>query len=165
MGLREYARHRGVHLKAVQDAITIGRISVVMVNGAKKINPKISDIEWDKNKDPSKVRNEKDMPKIEDDSFGDWKRHNEKFKAKKSEIEYKNLAGELVSIEQVKKDAFKIAKSTSDALMGIPARVCHELAAEKNPDKVFKKLDDEIRQAMIEICKKAGFKIPIEKKK
>lgn len=52
MGFREYARHRGVSLGAVQKAIKSNRISV---NGDKKIDSEIADRDWDSNTDQSRV--------------------------------------------------------------------------------------------------------------
>lgn len=55
MGYREYARHRGCSLKAVQKAIKDGRIAVVLAEGnAKRIDSEVADVAWDRNTDPAK---------------------------------------------------------------------------------------------------------------
>jgi hypothetical protein len=54
MGLREYSRHRGCHLKTVQEAIWKGRIPVIVVEGRKMIEPVGADKAWELNVDPSK---------------------------------------------------------------------------------------------------------------
>ena len=52
MGYREYARHRGVSLGAVQKALRAGRISA---NEEKKIDSAVADREWDVNTDASRI--------------------------------------------------------------------------------------------------------------
>ena len=51
MGIREYARHRGVTQSAVLDAIRHGKITeaVVMKRGRKKIDHKKADQLWSQN--------------------------------------------------------------------------------------------------------------------
>lgn len=52
MGYREYARHRGVSLGAVQKAISTNRIQVTP---EKKIDSSVADMAWDANTDASRV--------------------------------------------------------------------------------------------------------------
>lgn len=54
MGQREYARHRGCALRAVQKAIEAKRISVVDVDGKQKIDSEQADRDWLANTDPAK---------------------------------------------------------------------------------------------------------------
>lgn len=54
MGYREYARHRGVTLRAVQKAIEAGRIRVIQVDGKPKIDSDQADRDWIENTDPAK---------------------------------------------------------------------------------------------------------------
>lgn len=55
VGIRAYARHRGVSQKAVQQAMETGRISFdVDQSGAKLIDPERADHEWDLNTDIAK---------------------------------------------------------------------------------------------------------------
>jgi hypothetical protein len=53
MGFREYARHRQVTLRAVQKAIEAGRISLVEIDGARKIDSDQADRDWRVNTDPA----------------------------------------------------------------------------------------------------------------
>lgn len=53
MGVREYARHRGVSHVAVMKAVKAGRIS--NIDG--KIDPVVADREWAQNTDTSRVKN------------------------------------------------------------------------------------------------------------
>jgi hypothetical protein len=54
MGYREYARHRGCALRAVQKAIEAGRIKVVEIDGKARIDSEQADREWTENTDPAK---------------------------------------------------------------------------------------------------------------
>lgn len=54
MGYREYARHRGVTLRAVQKAIEAQRIKLVQVDGKPKIDSDQADRDWVENTDPAK---------------------------------------------------------------------------------------------------------------
>lgn len=55
MGYREYSRHRQCSLKAVQNAIADGRISVVHdAAGRPKIDAAAADLAWTRNTDPAK---------------------------------------------------------------------------------------------------------------
>lgn len=53
MSLRAYARHRGVNLQAVQNAIASKRISTIPdEKGRARIDPAVADIQWARNTDP-----------------------------------------------------------------------------------------------------------------
>lgn len=54
MGYREYSRHRGVTLRAVQKAIEAGRIRLVEVDGKPRIDSAQADADWIENTDPAK---------------------------------------------------------------------------------------------------------------
>ena len=51
MGYREYARHRGVTLSVVQNAIKKGRIKATTVGKRKKIEAEQADVDWEKNRE------------------------------------------------------------------------------------------------------------------
>jgi len=54
MGFREYARHRGVALRAVQKAIEAGRIQTVGEGRDRKIDAELADRAWSDNTDPAR---------------------------------------------------------------------------------------------------------------
>jgi hypothetical protein len=54
MGFREYARHRDVSLRAVQKAIEANRITIVEIDGRKKIDRDQADRDWLRLTDPAK---------------------------------------------------------------------------------------------------------------
>jgi hypothetical protein len=53
MGYRQYARHRGVTLRAVQKAIEAGRIAVVGEGAQRRIDSDLADTAWRANTDPA----------------------------------------------------------------------------------------------------------------
>lgn len=75
------------------------------------------------------------------------------YKARIAKIEYEQKAGNLISLDEVKRDAFKIGRVLRDLLLNLPHKISHELAAETNPSTIEKLLDSEIRQALDEITR------------
>lgn len=130
MGLREYARHRGVTLKAVQKAIQEGRIEVVLIDGAKKIDPKKADAMW----------TERTTPKVEgSDPSGTYyksKAEKEFYAAKIAEFEYKKRTGELLEVSDVKRELQRICTICRDHLLNLPDQLAPEIAGETNPHNV-----------------------------
>lgn len=76
----------------------------------------------------------------------------ERFEALKSKIAYEKEIGKLVDTADVKKQAFKAARAVRDALMNIPDRCAHELAAQTDPQRIHERLTEEIRQALSELA-------------
>ena len=68
--------------------------------------------------------------------------------AEREELRNLKLKGELVSKEEVEKEWFRIARQVRDALLNIPARLAGVVSAEKNYDKNFASIEQEIRQAL-----------------
>lgn len=144
MGLREYSRHRGVHLKTVQVAIAEGKIEVEIKSGAKKIDPKKADKSWDEKvvqPDPDKNPTLVDSRKAALD-----------MQTKLKELEFKKKMGDLVDGFDVQKKATKIAMGLRDAFLRIPGKIAAELAVETDPNAVEKMLTKEIRATLGEYC-------------
>jgi len=75
----------------------------------------------------------------------------EAFMAELARLEYEQKAGSLVPIEDVKKQAFKMARIVRDSLLNIPDRLAAELAAETNQFRVHTRLTEELRKALEEL--------------
>lgn len=73
------------------------------------------------------------------------------YDAKLAELEYKKQVGSRVPIDDVKKEAFGLARRVREALMNIPDRVAAELAGETDPTKVHIRLSDELQLALTEL--------------
>lgn len=155
LSLRSYAKHRGVALKAVQDAIESGRISVELVGNQKKIDPIKADAEWLANTDQNFIRNKQGAtaknPQIP--AFQDSRALREAYAARITKLEYEEKKGELIDRAKVKMASVATAKIIREALRAIPSRIAPDLAAETSKEQIEKKLLDEIDDALTELSR------------
>ena len=70
------------------------------------------------------------------------------YEAKLTELEFKERTGELVSIREVKSQAFALARAVRDGMMGIADRLAPQLAASTDARQVHQLLTEEIRVAL-----------------
>lgn len=151
MGMREYARHRGVRLSTVQAAVEAGRIPSVRVGGKPKVEVRKADREWDENTDPSKQNRKAAGVKSAAEggeggtaaagggTFAKARAVRETFQAKLTALKYETAAKEVVPIAKVKADWFRIARTLRDAFLNAPDRLSARAAAELGiPDADFK---------------------------
>lgn len=149
---------------AVRFAIKRGRIQVQVIEGRKYIDPETAVRDWERNTD--KIASQKALknvgkkpgPKPQQIPYkperyqglttADAERREKVYKSRLSELKYLEQAGELVNIKDVKKQAFEAARKVRDAIMNIPARLCHELAAETDPHVLENRLAKELAQAL-----------------
>jgi hypothetical protein len=78
---------------------------------------------------------------------------NEVERGKLLEAKAKAEIGELVSMEEVKRDAFNTARVVRNNLLNIPDRVSALLASMNEAEKIHEKLTKEIRTALEELPK------------
>lgn len=161
----EYAKLRGISKAAVSLAISEGKLpkAAVKVGRGWQIDADLADQEWRENTNPgmgapthdnAKGHNGGDTPvdvPMEKQSLAASKAKREQFMAELARLEYEQKAGSLVSAEEVKKEAFKIARIVRDSILNIPDRVAAELAAETNQFRVHKRLTEELRKALEEL--------------
>ncbi len=170
MGYREYSRHRGVTLRAVQKAIEAGRI-VVTVD--KKIDSVVADRDWDANTDASRVAvaitkkksNASALAATEgggsdDDEVGDfasdktairYREHRatrEEFQAKKQELEYNQLAGLVINVDDARRIAYTSFRVLRDAVLNVAPRIKDQLAAESDAHACEQLLEAELVAAL-----------------
>lgn len=173
MGYREYSRHAGVTLRAVQKAIEAGHIKVT---AEKKVESDQADRDW-RNSDAvqrpivSMVQPEKRAPspaapgsaksvdpdagaEAEDEidsSTSEYRTHRasrEKFSSLKQELEYKQLAGELIPVDEAKRIAFTTFRGIRDSVLNVPARLKDQLAAMEDPNLVERLLESALSEAL-----------------
>lgn len=72
----------------------------------------------------------------------------EVYQAKLAKLSFEEKMGQLVPAEQVKADAFKVARTVRDAMLNISGRIAHQLAAETDPAVISARIDGEIREAL-----------------
>ena len=140
--LTQYAAHRKVSKAAVSKAVKEGRITLVVdpATGKRSVDPITADKEWTANtvagqKSAAGVNGQAPPgePKPDDKpkgpSYADSRAIREAYAARMSKLEYQEKMGSLMSVEKVKQDAFRMARITRDAILAIPDRISHELAA------------------------------------
>lgn len=156
---RAFARMIGVYVRAVQEAIESGRI-VTLPNG--KIDPVQAKRDWADNTDLSKggtvIEIDDEIEATENEVQASGKRPSavyaearakrEEFNAKIAQMEYELAAGKLVDAARIQNEAFRLARITRDALLNIPNKIAHELAAEKDPHKIHTLLTGAITSAL-----------------
>lgn len=138
MGLRQYARHRGVYLKAVQDAIANGRITTVIdKNGKKKIDSETADRDWVNNARGYAGRNAPRSKKGElGPTYADARAVREGYQAKLAKLEYEEKTKQVIDREQVKREAFEFNKRIRDGFDNIPSRIASEILGCKDAFEV-----------------------------
>lgn len=153
-----YAKHRGVSSAAVLKAIAEERIkdSVKKYGKGYQITVDLADKEWTANTDsgsgfPAHAKNLADEPDTDDDqpiSYAQARAQHERFKARLAQLELEEREAKLVQADEVKREAFRVARLVRDSMLNIADRVAAELAAEANQFKVHQRLTHEIRRAL-----------------
>lgn len=164
-----YAAMRGVSRQAVHKAIREGKLKGA-VDEQGRIIIAVADRLWAANTDPSighhgqlkqrAVRSSDEMVEraiqvgVDPNAVPtllESKTLEAAYRAKLAQIEYEEKTGELVSVEQVKKEAFRLARIVRDGMFGIADRIAAEVAGISDPFVIHKKLTDEIRSALAEV--------------
>lgn len=178
MGYREYARHRGVSLGAVQKAVRAGRITV---NDEKKIDSAVADRDWDINTDASRVAVsavEATAPLAQKEisfaapsgeggdkvtteeltgtdpnasRYRESRASREFYVAAKQKLEYEQLLGQLINVDEAKRMAFTSFRAIRDSVLNVAARVKDQLAAETDPHACEELLERELSAALASV--------------
>ena len=103
---------------------------------------------------PAKVSNEQlrrlisELPEDAIPELNESRARREHYQAEKARLEALQGRGELVTAEDVKREAFALGRALRDQLMGIPDRVASMVAATNDPRQVHQLLTEEIRVAL-----------------
>ena len=81
----------------------------------------------------------------------DAERQEKVYKARLAQLKYLEQSGELIKVDDVKKQAFETNRKVRDIIMSIPARFSHEFAAETDPHTLEIKLKKELTAALAEL--------------
>jgi hypothetical protein len=168
VGLRAFARLRGVSPTAVSKAIASGRIRSAEKRGRKwEIDLEAASAEWTANTDPSKQRPpESSNPKrgSQADLFDDGPVRlpptngsgplavsmqraaaiKLSCQAQLARLEYEERSGSLVKKDRVTLEAFQLARAIRDALLAIPDRLAASIAGESDERTVHEMLRVEL---------------------
>ena len=164
--LTEFGKLMGVSRQAIAYAARQGKITTHMIGKIKMVHGVKATKEWKMNIDAKasakakkikkdkkdKKNNEKPIkvkPKMyEGLTLADAERQDKVYKARLSQLKYLEQAGKLVDVDKVQKQAFELGKQLRDAIMSLPPRLAHELAAETDPHKLEIRLHRELTDAL-----------------
>lgn len=76
----------------------------------------------------------------------------EHYQAELAKLQVTQQRGELVPVDQVKKEAFALGRSVREALANLADRLSHQLAGETDPARIHAVLTDEHRAALVELA-------------
>ena len=177
MNLQAYANHRkalglrGTSHVAVINAINDGRLSAPAVQRQGRswiIDPALADAQWASRTDPSErgamgggtarpigtapsAVPATDQPPAAAKGgppLAISKQVKAAYEAKLTELEYKERSGEMGNLQDVKRQAAKLARQVRDLLLIIPSRNAARLAAMSDPEDVRSLLEEEIEGAL-----------------
>lgn len=168
MGVTEYARHRGVAMRAVSFAIERGRIKK---NADGMIDSDQADRDWERNTNHAQARYGPKPPRAHaarhkakesaaaaadpermasSASFANARAAKEVYEARLKKLEFDERQGSLISRKAVEVAAHNRGRILRDALMNIPNRLAAQLAAEKDPAGCHDLLEAELRMVFEE---------------
>jgi phage terminase Nu1 subunit (DNA packaging protein) len=160
MGLREYARHRGCRLNAVQTALAAGRIKAVQG----MINSEQADADWEANTDPiggmrQYARQDADAaspvsPSVARERYAQIRAEREEWQRRLLQLKYEEKAGLLVSAAEVAERYEKFVHLSMTALLALPARIKGELPHLSTRDIV--RIDGMVRDALEALANVGG---------
>lgn len=170
---KELAIIKGCSAPAVSYAVKHGRISdaVVEKDGRRWLDRDLALELWDKNtlrNNNAKIREGDPIPKppkdagelkdainkLPDDAIpelNESRARREHYQAELAKLQVTQQRGELVPVDEVKKEAFNIGRSVREALSNLADRLSHQLAGETDPVIIHKLLSDEHRSALVEL--------------
>jgi hypothetical protein len=194
LGQRAFARHIGVTLRAVQKAITSGRIGI---DAEGKIDAETATAAWRRNTDESKksfadlarsnratAADDTELPADPDDtelpadpddaelpadpdaadfpagapkddpslaSYRASRAAREATRHERELIELGKLRGSLIDLSEAQRVGYTAFRAMRDAVLNVPVRVKDLIAAESDPARVERMLEDELTSALSEI--------------
>jgi hypothetical protein len=159
MSQRAYARHRGVAISTVQEAIARGQIST-LADG--QIDSDAADEEWTRNTRQavppagSRRANDDDIDAFGASQYNKARAVREHYQARLAKLEFEEKTGKLIPADEVKVAAFNLFRRYRDHMLNIADRLAAILAAETETAKCYEILATEIRKALNEFADANG---------
>lgn len=153
----EFAKLVGVTPDAVRFAIRTGRLvkSVeIKPNGRHLIDIETGKAEFEDNKQRGARNGQKlqerksEAESGESESIIEYERKLKRYQAEIARLKYEQQSGDLVGADDIRRQAFKVARAVRDAMFNIPGKISAELAGETDQFKIHSLLEEEIRQAL-----------------
>jgi hypothetical protein len=173
VNLQQYANHRkalglrGTSHVAVINACNDGRLSEPAVRREGRswiINAELADEQWATRTDPSSQGSSDPSPiSIKapaqqqpaalpaakgGPSLAVSKQVKAAYEAKLTELEYKERSGEMGNLQDVRKEAARLARQVRDLLLIVPSRNAAKVAAMSDPEDIRALLQAEIESAL-----------------
>lgn len=168
LSFRGYAKRRGVSPEAVSKAVETGRISTVNdVQGRRKIDPEVADIQWKAKTDalqaqraaglqtraqPAEIDDSPDGDIPDVPGLSDERRRVESARASMFELDLAEKLGEMVRADEVRRAAFEKARAARDALMGLADRLAPLVAPESDRAKCHDLIATEARRICTQLA-------------
>ena len=152
----EYSRHRKVNPSTVSSWKMKGSIPVV--DG--KIPLEEADALLDARKDNNRNNNNQnvieELKYLADTglNYAQARGLHEQYKAGKAKLELDETTGKLISVKDVEKQAYKLARTVRDTMQAIPERLASILAEESDEFTVHEILTKEINECLQSIGSK-----------
>lgn len=149
-----FARLLAVDEKAVRKAITNGRlVRCVGRNGQGRaviVNPVLGKQEWRQNSNREASRTPAATRRGPDrgDTLASAQRTVAVERARSLQLTNEQRSGRLIPAALAIRQAFDAARMLREAILNLPARLAGELAAETDADRVYGRLDAELRLAL-----------------
>lgn len=176
LGVREYARHRGVSHVAVLKAIKSGRLDKSVRKGKRgpAIDAEVADLEWSANTDPAQQRAIPTdgakgpeqgslfrAPRERVDTgqavtMARARATRETLLAQITHLNLERMKGELVPRKDVEAQAFAAGRKLRDALFGSLPGLAVELIAVREPREMERRLHAAITEILASVSKGDG---------
>ncbi len=165
MSIRKYAAHRkslglsGGTKAAVEKALKSGRIGK---NDHGKIDPDQADLDWERNTTqqapapvpppPPKGNGNGTHPGGSGQStYSEARAQRETYTARLKRLDWLERENRLVDVHRVREQQFKLARATSDRILGVPQLVAEILITETDPDRIQDIIRRELEQALADL--------------
>jgi len=159
MNLNEYAKHRGVSLRAVQKAIETERITVTYSGAHKKIDPETADKEWVENAtQPTKFDHEADDEELKKRGVPSARTSDaviKAYKARLAKLELKQKENELIEKSNIYNQLSTTTRIIRESLLQIPLKLAPEITSMTEPHDIENRLYDEIERVLNELSELA----------
>lgn len=151
IGIRDYAKHRGVAVATVRDAVNYGRITPEMKNGRMFFDPEKCDKEWADNTNEAQARGPQSAENFP--AFQKSRAIREAYNARITKLEYEKKLGKLIEVEKVRRQSENTASIIKNSLNQLPLKLAAQLAAETDPHEIEMIIVREIEDCLEELSR------------